>query len=130
MKDSIYFNQPSLKEKRKLKKSMLKELKKFDLEKLNIKNELWPRFKEKELRFSEKCIKLVKMLKLKVKEEILLKIMLILDLLYMLQLQEMAFLLTKKLTSMKFNQKPCPPTKELKNLADLFLLAFSKAKLA
>ena len=37
-KDSIFFNQPLSKEKRKLRKSTLKELKKLDLEKLFKEN--------------------------------------------------------------------------------------------
>jgi hypothetical protein len=40
MRDLIYFNQPSLREKKKLKKSMLKELKKSDLRRLRIRKEL------------------------------------------------------------------------------------------
>ena len=39
MKDSIFCNLLSLKEKRKLRKSTLKELRKLDLEKLSIKKE-------------------------------------------------------------------------------------------
>jgi hypothetical protein len=40
-----------LKEKKKQKRNMLKELKKSDLKKLKIKRELWLRFKEKGSRF-------------------------------------------------------------------------------
>jgi len=39
-KDLIFFNQLLSKEKRKLKKSTLKELKKLDLERLSIRKEL------------------------------------------------------------------------------------------
>ena len=51
MKDSIFFNQLLSKEKRRPRKSTLKELRKSDLEKLSIKKELWLKFKEKESRF-------------------------------------------------------------------------------
>jgi len=39
-KDLIFFNQPLSKEKRKLRKSTLKELKKLDLERQSIRKEL------------------------------------------------------------------------------------------
>jgi len=51
MKDSIFFNLLLSKEKRRPRKSTLKELRKSDLEKLSIKKELWLKFKEKESRF-------------------------------------------------------------------------------
>ena len=51
MRDSISFNQPLSKERRKLKKNMLKELKKSGLEKPSIKKEPLLKFKEKESRF-------------------------------------------------------------------------------
>jgi len=114
-KDSIFFNPHLSKEKRKPRKSTHKEQKKSDLEKPSIKKELLPKFKERELRFLERCIKQERMLKLKEKEEISLKIMQTLDLPFMLQLQEMAFHWIKKPTSTRFNQKLCPLIKELKN---------------
>jgi hypothetical protein len=115
MKDSIFFNQPSSKEKRKLKKSTLKELKKLDLEKPSTKKELLLKFKERELRFSERCIKQERTSKLKEKEEISSKIMLTLDLLFMLLLQEMVFHWTKKPINMRFNRKLCHLIRESKN---------------
>lgn len=51
MRDSIYCNQLWSKEKKKLKKSMPKELKKSDSKRLKIKSDLWPKSKEKESRF-------------------------------------------------------------------------------
>lgn len=114
-KDSIFFNQPSSKEKRKPKKNMLKEPKKSDLEKLSIRKELWPKFKERELRSSERCTRQERTLKLKEKEEISLRIMLTLDLPFMLQLLEMVFHWTKKPTNMRFNQRLCLLIRVLKN---------------
>jgi len=49
--------------------------------------------------------------------------------LYMLQSPEMDYLLIKRPTSMKFNLRPFPPIKELKNLADLYLPRFSSHRL-
>lgn len=71
MKDLIYSNLPLSKEKKKQKKNMLRKLKKLDLRKLNTRKEPLPKFKERELRYSVKCIRLEKTLKLKEKEEIL-----------------------------------------------------------
>jgi hypothetical protein len=109
---------------------MLKELKRLDLEKLSTRKELWQKFKERESRFLEKCIKQGRMLKSKVKEETLLRTMLTLDLLFTLQLPEMVSLWIKKLTSMKFNLKLYLLIKELRSLVDLFQLMFSSPKLA
>ena len=46
----------------------------------------------------------------------------------MLLLPEMVFLLTRKLTSMRFNQKLFHLIKESKSLVDLYQVAFSKLK--
>jgi len=50
-----------LKEKKKQRKSMLKELKKFVLKKQKIKNVLWLKYNVTVLRYSEKCTKLARM---------------------------------------------------------------------
>lgn len=129
MKDSIFFNLLLLKERKKLKKSMHRELKKLDLEKLSIKKELLLRYKERELRFLERCTRLEKTLKLKVKEEILSKTTLTLDQQCMLQLLEMVFPLIKKQTNMKSNQRLYLLTKELRSSVDLYQLLFSNLRL-
>ena len=51
MRGSTFSNLPLLREKKKPKKSTLKEPKRLDLRKLRIKRELWLKFKERESRF-------------------------------------------------------------------------------
>jgi len=128
MKDSISSNQHLLKEKKKLKKSMLKEPKKLDLKRLRIKKEHLLKFKEKESRFLERCIKQERMSRSRRERGILLKTMPTLDLLCMLQLLEMDSLLIKKLTNMKFNQRLLVPTKVLRSFQDLFQTVFSNRR--
>lgn len=92
MKGLICFSLLLSKEKRRQKRNMLKELKKLDSKRPKIKKEESLKSKRKELKFLEKCLKQERML---IKEEIretLLKIMLILDLQFMLQLPEMVYL--------------------------------------
>ena len=128
MKDLTFCNLLLSREKKKLKKSMLKELKRSDLKRLKIRKDLSPRFKEKESRSLERCIKQEKTSKLKEVREISLRNIPILDHLYMLQSLEMVFLLIKKLTSMKFNQKLSHLIKVLRSLVDPFLQMSSKPK--
>ena len=115
MKDSISSNLLSSKEKRKQRKSTLKELRKSDLEKPSIKKEHWLKFKERESRFLERCTKQERMLKSKEKEEISLKIMLTLDPQFMLQSLEMVFHWIKKPINMRSSQKLYLLIKELKS---------------
>lgn len=66
---SISSNLLLSKEKKRLRKSTLRELKKSDSRKLRTRKELLPRFKERESRSSEKCIKLERMLRSKERRE-------------------------------------------------------------
>jgi hypothetical protein len=128
MKDLTFCNLLLSREKKKLKKSTLKELKRSDSKRLRIRKDLLPRFKERESRSLERCIKQERTSKLKEAREISLRNTPTLDHLYMLQSLEMVFLLIKKLTSMKFNQKLSHLTKVLRSLVDPFLQVSSKPK--
>ena len=129
MKDLIFFKVHQLKEKRKLRRSTLKELKKLDSRKLKIKRELQLRFKERELRFSERCTKLERMLKLRVKRGISSRIMPTLDQLSMLQLLEMVFHQIRRLINMKFNLRLYLLIRVYKNLAELCQIESLKIEL-
>jgi hypothetical protein len=59
----ISFKVLLLKERKKPKRSMLRELKKSGLRKPKIRSELLPRYSVRESRFSAKCTKPVKTLK-------------------------------------------------------------------
>ena len=109
---------------------MLKELRRSDSRKQRIKKELSPRSRERESRFSERCTKQGRMLKLKARRETLLRIMLILDLLFMHQLLEMVCLWIRRQINMRFSQKLCPPIKELKSLANRYQTMYSRLRLA
>ena len=128
MRDSISCNQHLSKEKKKLKRNMLKELRKLDSRKLRIKKELLQRFRGRESRSLEKCTKQERMLKLKDRREISLKITLTLGLKFMLQSREWDFLSTKRPTSMKFSQKLYRRILELRSLVDHSQQRFSVQK--
>ena len=130
MKDSIFCSQLLSREKRKLKKSTLKELRRSDLRKLKIKRDLWLKFRERESRFSEKCTKPERMLKSKEAREISSRNTPTLDLQFTPQLPEMVFLLIRKPTSTKSSQRLSPPTKASRSSADLSQVTFSKQKSA
>ena len=121
-------NQPSLKEKKKLKKDMPRELKKSDSRKLKIRKELSLRFKERESRFSERCTRPVKTSRSRAKREISSRTMLTLALQSMPQLLEMAFLLIRKLTNMKFSPRLFHHIRVSKNSADLCLTTSSNRR--
>lgn len=129
MKDLIFFKVHQLKEKRKLRRSTLKELKKLDSRKLKIKRELLLRFKERELRFSERCTKLERMLKSRVKREISSRIMQTLDQLSTLQLLEMVYHQIRRLINMKFNLRLYLLIRVYKNLAELCQIESLKIEL-
>ena len=61
MTDSISFRAHLLRERRKLRRSMHRGLKKSGSRKLKIRKEHLPKFKGKGSRSSERCTKLVKM---------------------------------------------------------------------
>ena len=109
---------------------MPKELKKSDSKRQKIKRDLLPRFKGRELRFSEKCIKPVKTSKSRVINVILLKNMQTLVPLSMLQSLEMVSLWIRKQINTKFNQRHFPRMQESKSSVDHFLRQFSSLKSA
>lgn len=128
MKDLTFCNLLLSREKKKLKKSTLKELKRSDLRKLRTKKELLPRSKERESRFLERCIKPERMLRSKEVRETLSRNTQTLDPLFTLLSPEMAFLLIKKPTSMKFNLKPFPLIKVSRSSVDLCQVVSSKRR--
>jgi len=128
MKDLTFCNLLLSREKKKLKKSTLKELKRSDSRRPRTRRDLWLKFRERELRSLERCIKQERTLRSKEAREISLRNTPTLDHLYMLQSLEMVFLLIKKLTSMKFSRKLSHLTKVLRSLADPFLQVSSKPK--
>jgi hypothetical protein len=70
MSDLISFRVLWLRGRKKQRKSMPKELRKLDSRKLKIKKELLLKFNAKESRYSVRCTKLVKMLRLRERREI------------------------------------------------------------
>lgn len=109
---------------------MLKGLKKSDSRRLKIKKDLLQRFKGRELRFSEKCIKQERMWRLRVTNVISLKSMPTLAQQCMLLLQETVFLLTRKQINTKFSPRHSPLTQESKSSADHYQQRSSSLKSA
>ena len=129
MKDSTCFRAPLLKERRKVKRSMPRGLRRSVLRKLRPKRGSLLRFKERESRFSAKCTKRAKMWRWRIRKEIWLKNMRTLDHLYMLQSLETDYLLIRRQISMKFNLKLSRLTRAFKNWAGHWTQRFMTRKL-
>lgn len=102
-KDWTFFRVRWLSERRTTKRNTRTELKKFAWKRLKSRSVLLPKFRERELRFSERCIRLGRILRLRATREILSKIMRTLAPLCMPLLQEMVYRLIKKRTNMRFS---------------------------
>ena len=129
-KGSISSSRHSSRGRRRLKRSMLRELKKLDSRRLRIRRELWQKSREKELRFSERCTKPERMSKSRRAKEISLRITPILGQQSMPQLPEMVFLLIRRQTSTRCSQRLSVPTRELRSCLALSLTASSSRRSA
>ena len=109
---------------------MLREPKKSGLRKLKTRRDPWQRFRERESKFLEKCIRQGKTLKSKVISGISLRSTPILVQLFMHQLLEMGFLWIRKPTSMKYSRRHFRRTQELKNFHDPSQTEFSSLRSA
>ena len=121
MRDLIYSSLLSSRERKRQKRNMLRESRKFVLKRLKIKREVSPRFKRRESKFSERCLRRGRMLTTEARREILLKIMPILDPLFMHLSLETDFLSTRKLTNTRYNLMLFPLTRGCANCQCLCL---------
>jgi len=115
MKGSICFKVHWLSAKKTPKKSMHRELKRLGSRRLRIRKEHSLRSKENASRCSERCTKPAKMWRSRVLKEILSRNTLTSALLFTHQLLVKAYLLIKKLTNMRYNQRLSQPIRGYKS---------------